>query len=63
MKINIEIDARLLSDVVKASGEGSNDEAVDEALRRYLEMLRQRRILAYKGKLNWEGDLDSARLD
>ena len=63
MKINIETDARLSADVVKSSGVGSNEEAGDVALRRYPEIRYRRRILAYRGKLNWAGDLDSTRLD
>lgn len=63
MRTNIVIDDRLMTDVMKASGAGTKKEAVDKALRQYLQILRQRRILKYKGKLKWEGDLEAMRID
>ena len=63
MRTNIDIDDRLIADVMKASGAKTKKEAVDSALRHYLQILGQRRILDYKGKLKWEGDLEAMRRD
>jgi Arc/MetJ family transcription regulator len=63
VRTNIDIDDRLIADVMKASGAKTKKEAVDSALRHYLQILGQRRILDYKRKLKWEGDLEAMRRD
>ena len=63
MRTNIVIDDELIADVMKASGARTKKEAVDSALRKYLQLLHQRKILKYQGKLHWEGDLEAMRLD
>ena len=52
-----------MADVMKASGARTKKEAVDSALRHYLQILGQRRILNHRGKLKWEGDLEAMRRD
>jgi Arc/MetJ family transcription regulator len=36
---------------------------VEEALRTLIQLKRQEEVLALRGKLHWEGDLDQMRCD
>ena len=63
MRTNIEIDDRLMADVMQATGAKTKREVVEEALRTLLQIRRQREILKFRGKLQWEGDLEAMRLD
>jgi Arc/MetJ family transcription regulator len=63
MRTNIVIDDKLMKDVLKATGIKTKREAVDRALRLLLQIERQQEIRKFRGKLNWEGDLDAMRTD
>jgi len=54
----IELPDDLVQQVMEETGVPSGPEAVEEALRIFL----QRRIMKLRGKVEWEGNLDESRL-
>lgn len=65
MRITMEIDDQLMSDVLRLTGARTKREAVEMGLRT-LVRLRQRQqedIRRFRGTLQWEGDLDTMRAD
>jgi len=63
MRTNIEIDDNLMRDVLKATGLKTKREAVELGLRTLVRLRKQENIRNFRGKLNWEGDLDSMRTE
>jgi Arc/MetJ family transcription regulator len=63
MKTNIEIDDVLVIDALKVTGLTAQKEVVELALKLLIQMKNQEAIRAWRGKLAWEGDLDSLRTD
>ena len=63
MRTNIIIDDTLMSDVLKVTGVKSKREAVELGLKTLLMLKQQESIKAFKGKLNWDGDLETMRVD
>lgn len=62
MRTNIDIDDDLMRNAMEATGLRTKKETVEEALRT---LVRQRSahqaLLALRGKVEWEGDLDQMR--
>ncbi len=63
MRTNIDIDDELMAEAIKATGAKTKKEAVEIALRKTVQIGRQREILKYFGKIDWQGDLDAMRRD
>lgn len=63
MRTNIVIDDKLMQDALRASGMKTKREAVELALRTLVRLNQQAEIRKYRGKLNWQGDLDKMRTD
>ena len=63
MRTNIEIDDDLMDEALKVSGLATKREVVEAGLRLLVQIKQQQRIRRYRGKLRWEGDLDSMRRD
>jgi len=63
MRTNIVIDDKLMKDALRLTGLKSKREAVELGLRTLLHLRKQAEIRRFRGKLNWQGDLDSMRLD
>ncbi|OGP94241.1 MAG: transcription regulator of the Arc/MetJ class [Deltaproteobacteria bacterium RBG_16_54_18] len=63
MRTNIIIDDNLMAKAIHASGYKTKKETVEEALKLLITMKNQTKIRKYRGKLNWEGDLDKMRID
>ena len=61
MRINIEIDGRLMRQAMKAAGTATNRETVEKALELLVRIDAQGAIRRLRGKLQWEGDLDTMR--
>ena len=61
MRTNIVIDDQLIADAQRLSGLKTKRETVEEGLRLLVRIKRQEGIRAYRGKLHWEGDLESMR--
>ena len=63
MRTNIVIDDKLMKDALRASGAKTKREAVELGLRTLLRLRQQEEIRRFRGKLNWQGDLDAMRVD
>jgi Arc/MetJ family transcription regulator len=63
MRTNIVIDDKLMKETLRATGLKTKREAVEQALRTLLRLSRQAEIRRFRGKLAWQGDLDSLRRD
>jgi Arc/MetJ family transcription regulator len=63
LRTNIDIDDALMAQAMKASGLATKRETVEAGLRLLVKLKAQERILRYRGKLRWEGDLDRMRRD
>lgn len=63
MRTNIEIDDKLMADALRATGLKTKREAVELGLKTLLRLRRQEEFRAFRGKLDWTGDLDAMRLD
>jgi Arc/MetJ family transcription regulator len=63
MRTNIEIDDELMKDALRLTGAATKREAVELGLRTLLRLKQQEEIRRFKGKLQWDGDLDAMRVD
>lgn len=63
MRTNIEIDDKLMADALQATGLKTKREAVELGLKTLLRLRRQEEVRAFRGKLDWTGDLETMRLD
>ena len=63
MRTNIVIDDKLMADALKLTGAKTKREAVELGLKALIRLNKQQAIKKFKGKLKWEGDLDSMRLN
>ena len=63
MRTNIVIDDELMKQVLKLTGLKTKREAVEQGLKTLVRLKQQEQIRKYRGKLNWEGDLDDMRRD
>ncbi len=63
MRTNIVIDDKLMKDTLRATGLTTKREAVELGLRTLLRLKEQEEIKRFRGKLDWQGDLDAMRTD
>jgi len=63
MRTNIVLDDALVAEAMRRTGIKTKRAVVEEALRMLIQLKRQEDILALRGKLHWEGDLDEMRRD
>ncbi len=63
MRTNIVIDDELMKQVLKQTGLKTKREAVEQGLKTLLRLKKQEQIRDYRGKLQWEGDLNEMRRD
>jgi len=62
MRTNIDIDDKLISELMSLTGAKTKKQVVDEALRAQLRQEKAAKaIRSLYGKLEWEGDLDAMR--
>jgi Arc/MetJ family transcription regulator len=61
MRTNIEIDDEVMKEALTRSGLRTKKAVVDEALKLFVRLQRQKDLLALAGKVKWEGDLDQMR--
>lgn len=59
----IEIDDRLMVAALAATGLKTEREVVELALTTIIRLKRQEEIRGYRGKLEWQGNLDEMRKD
>ena len=62
MRTNVVIDDRLMEEALAATGLPTKRAVIEEALRRLVQISRQRELLKLRG-IGWEGDLDAMRRD
>jgi Arc/MetJ family transcription regulator len=63
MRTNIEIDDKLMKAALKATGAKTKREAVDLGLKTLVQLRAQEKARALKGKITWEGGLNTMRTD
>jgi Arc/MetJ family transcription regulator len=63
VRTNIVLDDELVAEAMRRTGIKTKRRVVEEALRTLIQLKRQEEILALRGKLHWEGDLDQMRRD
>ena len=63
MRTNIVIDDKLMDSTLRATGLKTKREAVELGLQTLLRLRQQEKIKRFRGKLNWQGDLDAMRRD
>mgnify|MGYP000917691468 CR=1 FL=1 len=63
MRTNSVIDDTLMNETLRATGLKTKREAVELGLRTLLRLRQQEELRRFRGKLNWQGDLDSMRSD
>jgi Arc/MetJ family transcription regulator len=63
VRTNIVIDDQLMREAMQASGARTKREAVELGLRTLVKLEQQKRIQAYRGRLSWQGDLETMRQD
>jgi Arc/MetJ family transcription regulator len=64
MRTNIEIDDKIVAELMALTGARTKRQVVDEALRAQLDWTKAATgILSLQGKVEWEGDLDALRRD
>src|SRR5579872_1089411 len=61
MRTSIEIDDKLMQEALRLTGLRTKQEAVELGLRTLVRMYRQMEFRRFKGKLEWQGDLDGMR--
>jgi Arc/MetJ family transcription regulator len=62
MRTNIEIDDRLMRQAMKSSGARTKKAAVEAGLRLLAQVHAQGAFRKFRGKVQWDGDLNQARL-
>lgn len=63
MRTNVVLDDDLMQTALKLSGYKTKKKALEEGLKLLIQLNRQKKIKAYRGKLHWTGDLDEMRTD
>jgi Arc/MetJ family transcription regulator len=63
MRTNIVIDDKLMKETLRLTGLKTKREAVELGLRTVVRLRKQDEIRRFRGKLEWQGDLDAMRTD
>ncbi len=61
MRTDIDIDDKLMNDVLKATGLRTKKDAVELGFKTLIRLKKQETIRSFCGKLKWSGDLDEIR--
>lgn len=61
MRTTLNLDDRALREAMAVAGGLTKTEVINEALRRFARARRRRKLLALRGKVDWEGSLDALR--
>ncbi len=62
MRTNIVIDDELMAAALELTGIRTKREVVETALKIMIDLKKQEQIRKYRGKLDWQGDLEEMRL-
>lgn len=63
MRTNIVIDDKLMDQTLRLTGVKTKREAVELGLKTLVRLSRQQKVRAFRGKLDWMGDLERMRTD
>jgi len=63
MRTNIMIDDQLLAEAQRVTGIPTKKGVVEAALKRLVRLKQQEAVKPWRGKLPWEGDLETMRRD
>ena len=63
MRTNIVIDDDLMSEAMNLSKIKTKKAVVETGLRLLVQIKKQEQLKSLRGKLKWDGDLDTMRLD
>lgn len=61
IRANIVLDKQLLDEALQSTGIKTRRELIEYALRELVRHQQQRKLLQLKGKIQWEGDLETMR--
>ena len=61
MKTHLDLDEILLAEAMRRGGHSTKRAAVNAALFEYVRLSKRRELLALRGQVRWEGDLDQMR--
>jgi len=62
MRTNVDLDDLLLAEAMKISGITTKKAVLELVLREYLRKNNMKKILKYRGKNIWEGNLEEMRV-
>lgn len=63
MRTNIEIDQKVIEEILEKTNIKTKREAVDLALKEFLRKIKLKELSEMAGKVSWTGDLDAMRTD
>ena len=63
MRTNIVIDDKLMNETLRLTGLKTKREAVELGLQTLLHLRQQEEIRGFRGKLDWQGNLEQMRTD
>lgn len=63
MKTHIEIDDKVLAEIMRMGRFSSHESAINKALADYLRKLKRLDLLAMRSNVPWIGDLEALRAD
>ncbi len=61
MRATIEIDQKILEEIIQKTDLKTKKEVVDAALKELLRKIKLRELADLRGKISWEGNLDEMR--
>jgi len=63
MRTNIVIDDQLMHEAMTLGEFKTKKETIENTLKFFIRLKNQAKIREFRGKLEWEGDLEQSRLD
>ena len=61
MRTNVVIDDELMAEALESTGLSTKKAVIEEALRTLVRLRKQEQVRSLRGKLQWEGDLNTLR--
>ena len=61
MRTNVVIDDELMAEALESTGLNTKKAVIEEALRTLVRLRKQEQVRSLRGKLQWDGDLNTLR--
>lgn len=61
MRTQVDLDEQLLAEIVQMGAFSSKKAAIQAALTEFVKTLKRRQLLALRGQMQWQGELDQLR--